>query len=362
MATIKLRFVNEFVDRHGRVRRYFRRPGCKAVPLPGLPGSTGFNDAYAAALADAPRIEIGASRTIPGTISALTVAYYNSAEFKHEISAATQGNRRAIIERFRSAHGDKPVATLTRDHVTAMLAKIERPHAKRNWIKAVRGLMHFAVAIGMRGTDPTERIKTTKPAKSEGFRTWGEGEIAAFRAHHPLGERARLALELLLGTAQRRGDVIRLGRQHVRDGVLHVRQNKTGATLAIPVSADLGEALAAATSEHLTFLTTARGEPFTAAGFGNWFRETCDEAGLHGFTAYGLRKAACRRLAEAGCSEKQIAAISGHLSLSEVQRYTKGADQARLARDAMNAVSDAFPAKKRTSIYKPQRPGLTNRS
>jgi hypothetical protein len=79
MATTKLRFVNEFVDRHGRLRRYFRRPGCKAIPLPGLPGSTEFNGAYSAALANAPPIEIGASRTVSGTISALIVAYYNSA-------------------------------------------------------------------------------------------------------------------------------------------------------------------------------------------------------------------------------------------------------------------------------------------
>jgi integrase len=65
----------------------------------------------------------------------------------------------------------------------------------------------------------------------------------------------------------------------------------------------------------------------------------CDEAGLHSLAAHGLRKAACRRLAEAGCSEKQIAAISGHASLNEVARYTKAADQVRLARDAMTKIA-----------------------
>ena len=53
-------------------------------------------------------------------------------------------------------------------------------------------------------------------------------------------------------------------------------------------------------------------------------------------TAHGLRKAAARRLAEAGCTMHEIAAITGHASLSEVQRYTRAADQARLARAAMD--------------------------
>jgi integrase len=362
MTRIRLRYVNAFRDRHGRLRHYLRRPGRKSVPLPGLPGSAEFMDSYQAALVSVPSVEIGARRTVPGTISALVVAYYNSAEFKHQFAAATQTMRRTIIERFRVEHGDKRVALLQREHILKMLARLERPYAQKNWIKTIRGLMRFAVSINMRADDPTEGIKTNRPAKSDGFRTWGEAEIAAFRAHHALGARARLALELLLGTAQRRGDVVRMGRQHIRENVLCVRQNKTGAVLEIPVVAELGEALDTTPSKHLTFLTTAHGKPFTAAGFGNWFRDMCDAAGLHGFTAHGLRKAACRRLAEAGCSEKQIAAISGHLSLSEVQRYTKGADQARLARDAMDAVQEAFPTKTRTSSYKPKRPRLTNRS
>jgi hypothetical protein len=52
--------------------------------------------------------------------------------------------------------------------------------------------------------------------------------------------RARLALALLLYTGQRRGDVIRMGAQHVRGGTLYVKQEKTGAELAIPMHPDLG--------------------------------------------------------------------------------------------------------------------------
>src|SRR5262249_34044198 len=136
-------------------------------------------------------------------------------------------------------------------------------------------------------------------------------------------------LELLLHTAQRRADVIRLGPQHVRGGVLSVRQQKTSKTLAIPVSPALVAALDALSSKHLTFLVTEEGKPFEAMAFTKWFRRCCNPAGLQGYSAHGLRKAACRRLAEAGCSANEIAAISGHASLREVERYTRAADSRR---------------------------------
>lgn len=83
---------------------------------------------------------------------------------------------------------------------------------------------------------------------------------------------------------------------------------------------------------NLTFLTTSFGKPYTAAGFGNSFRHWCNVAGLERrCSSHGLRKAACRQLAETGCSSHEIAAISGHITLARVQRYTKAVDQAALA-------------------------------
>jgi integrase len=78
---------------------------------------------------------------------------------------------------------------------------------------------------------------------------------------------------------------------------------------------------------------TEKGAPFTPAGFGNWFRDQCNAAGLRQCSAHGLRKAAAR-LANAGCSSDQIKAITGHRSLAEVAHYTRAADQRRLARQA----------------------------
>ena len=110
--------------------------------------------------------------------------------------------------------------------------------------------------------------------------------------------------------------------------------------MEIPILPGLQEVLSANRAEHLTFLTTRAGEPFTAPGFTNWFRDMCRAAGLPpGLSAHGLRKAVCRRLAEAGCSANEIAAISGHASLREVERYTKAADRKRMATTAMEAMS-----------------------
>jgi integrase len=126
-----------------------------------------------------------------------------------------------------------------------------------------------------------------------------------------------------------------MGYQHVKGSQIAVRQEKTDTLLLIPVHPELAVALAAVPNANMTFLLTGQGAPFTAAGFGNWFRDRCNEAGLPQCSAHGLRKAAATRLANAGCSIDQIKAITGHKSLSEVARYTAAADQVRLARQAI---------------------------
>jgi integrase len=127
-----------------------------------------------------------------------------------------------------------------------------------------------------------------------------------------------------------------MGWQHVvTDDLISVQQDKTGTKLMIPINPMLRLSLASVPRTNMTFLITERGAPFTPAGFGNWFRKQCDLAGLAKCSAHGLRKAAATRLADAGCSANQIAAITGHKSLSEVAHYTRAADQERLARQAL---------------------------
>jgi integrase len=326
-------YTHGFVDRHGKPRFYFRRPGHKQVPLPGLPWSPDFMAAYEAAMKGeaAPRIEIGASRTKPGTVAALVVAYFGSAQFL-SLSPSTQATYRGIIERFRAEHGHRRVAHLQRDKLSEMLGnRVKTPSAANNWLRMVRMLMQLAIEMGMRNDDPTLGIKTLK-IRSDGFQIWGPDQIEKFRARHAIGTKPRLALELLLNTAQRRSDVVRMGRQHVRDGALSIRQQKTGTLVEIPILPDLRVALDAMPADHLTYLTTEYGQAFSAAGFGNRFRQWCNDAELPiGYASHGLRKAAATRLADAGCTDHEIMAWGGWETLKEVQRYTKAANRKRLA-------------------------------
>jgi hypothetical protein len=219
------KYVHGFIDRHGRPRFYFRRAGFKRVPLPGLLWSPEFMEKYQTALDETPRVEVGAARTVAGTVNAVVIGYFASAAFQN-LAPASRQHYRGIIERFRREHGDKRIAKLERRNVIAMLdGKVGTPAAARDFLGCLRLLIRYAIDIGLRDSDPTLGIKPAKQ-KSDGFRTWSEEDIAAFELHHPVGSKPRLAFELLLHTAQRRADVIRLGPQHVRGGVLSVRQQK----------------------------------------------------------------------------------------------------------------------------------------
>jgi integrase len=330
------KFVQGFIDRHGKPRWYFRRPGFKRTSLPGLPWSPEFMAAYEEALAGQP-LQIGSARTKPGTVRALAVSYFNSPDFR-SLRPSSQAIYRGIVDRFCIQYGDNRIANLNREHIVKLMAaRAGRPVAANNLRKVLRAMMKHAVEIGLRADDPTRDVRPIR-VKSDGFHSWNDDEIARFEKRHPIGSLARLELCLLLYSGQRRSDVARMGAQHIRNGVLHVRQQKTGIELAIPVHPMLAAVIAETPTYHLTFLTNQFGRPFTAGYFGQWFREQCDMAGLRHCSARGLRKAAARRLAEAGCSTHEIAAITGHASLKEVARYTEAADRKRLAQSAMAKV------------------------
>lgn len=134
--------------------------------------------------------------------------------------------------------------------------------------------------------------------------------------------------------------MVRLGRQHIRDGAIQVTQQKTGTSLSIPIHSTLKAEIDRWPKDNMTFLVTASGKPFSPVGFSNWFSECAAQAGLPKHSSpHGLRKAASRWLAEAGCSSLEIAAITGHASLREVERYTKSAAQHRLAKAAISSLA-----------------------
>jgi integrase len=333
------KWTHGYIDQHDKPRFYLRRPGHKKIPLPGLPWSPEFMEAREAALKGGwSKVEIGGGRTVAGTVNAGLVSYYQASAFK-ALAESSQKMRRAILERFRADHGDK---RLDRMHGVALqnIFNSKTPAAARNWKKALRGFLNHSISLAMIKVDPLAGVTMAKMT-SKGHHPWESSECAQFEAFYPTGTRARLAYALLLQASQSRCDVVRMGRQHIRGNMMSMRRQKTDVPFNVEIMPPLQEAIdAMPPSDHLTFLVTAQGKPFTSAGFGNHFRDLCDAAGLpKRCTSHGLRKAAATYLAEQGATDHQLMAWFGWTSISQAQVYTKAANRKVMARGAAKLIS-----------------------
>jgi len=222
---------------------------------------------------------------------------------------------------------------MKREHVDAILGRFaDKPSAEIILLKRMRTLLRYAIEIGWRDNDPTAGVRAFKSVE---IHTWTESEIGQFESRWPIGTKQRLAFDLLLYTGQRGSDVSRMARPLAGEKI-RVVQQKTGAPLTITVHPELRRSFESCPSDHLAAIVTAYGTPFSIKGFGQFISDAIREAGLPQYCkAYGLRKAAARRLAEAGCSAHEIMAVTGHKTLSEVERYTRAAEQERLNAAAM---------------------------
>jgi integrase/recombinase XerD len=200
--------------------------------------------------------------------------------------------RWTILDHICSRHGDKPIAQLQSFHIRRLRdEKAETPSASHARLKALHALFGWAVEENVVVHDPTIGVKPLAH-HSEGHHSWSSEEIAAFEASHPVGSKARLAMSLMLYTACRRGDVVGLGPQHIKKGRLKYRQDKnktrSPVDMDIPIHRDLIKIIAETPSNHAAFLVTEHGKPYSVAGFGNKFREWCNDAGLPHCSAHGL--------------------------------------------------------------------------
>lgn len=322
-------YASAFKDVRGKERIRLRRTGWQTVYVQAKPGTPEFTEAYKAWERDG-KIIVGEAKVTPGSFDALITRFYRSSDFA-SIKESTQYVYRGELDRFRAKYGSRQAATMTAMHITNLLEKMqETPSAANNLLKRLRQLFDFAIRIGMRTDNPAKAVKPLK-VRSTGYQTWQEEQIEQFEAKWPIGTTQRLAFDLALYTAQRRSDVRVMGPQHVERGKIRVKQLKTGKTLLIPIHPRLAESIAATPTGHLAFLISQRNRPFTFKGFGMWFMRQCRDAGLQGYSMHGLRKAASRRMAEMGLSNQLIKSITGHSSDAEVARYTRDAEQEKMA-------------------------------
>jgi integrase len=334
VAVLKLKYVNEYVDRTGKLRRYFRRGGRTLGPLPGDVGSEEFMAAYQGYLSAGGSKPVPTVRNSEGTFGRLITDFYGSRPFAN-LKPSSRKIYRYVLEPLAKAHGHRSVASMTHKHASKLIQDIgaKRPGMANLTKSILQKMMKYAVREGWRDDNPLIGIE---PFKRGTHHTWTEGELKAFEARWRLGTRQRLAYALLLYTGQRGGDVVKMTRADIVDGELHVIQQKTGAELYLPIRPELTRAMQAYPAKGLTLIGDENGKPISRAALTHMMREAIKEAGLPAkCKPHGLRKAILRRLAEAGKTEKQIAAVSGHKTLREIERYTAAADQRRLAKDAM---------------------------
>jgi integrase len=355
---MKLRYLVADRSRHGQTRFYVRVPGRAKIRLQvDSIDDPQFGLAYAAALNGerwqpktvTATLRVPSDKPIPGSLRALCVKYFAYLANDPMLADITKANRRKFLEEVcreppqpgsTKVMGDMPVARFDATHVQAIVdRRVKTPEAANVRRKAISALFQWAIPRGYaKGANPATVVKAIR-TYSEGHRTWGQAEIDQFVKRHPLGTKAYLALALLLGLGQRRSDTAKLGRQHVKGSVIEFVQDKNEKRLhkhmRLPIIPMLAEALETIPKTQMTFLQTEYEKPFTSAGFGNWFRDRCDEAGLQGYSAHGLRKAQQALGADAGLSDRELMAIAGHESSTETSRYTKKRDRDLLAASGM---------------------------
>ena len=209
--------------------------------------------------------------------------------------------------------------------------------------KRLSTLMRLAVKWEFTENNPmhdAERIQH----KTKGYETWDEGDVKKFRSRWAQDTTQRLAFELMIYTGLRRSDVVRLGWGHIQGDfiVISTKKSQGLVELNIPIHPDFRAILDGIAHDHERLIITQHGKPRSEKSFTNWIIEAARSAGLPPHRSpHGLRKAACRRLAEAGCSALEIMSITGHSNIKEIEIYCRDVNKKRLAQAAIEKLKGA---------------------
>lgn len=327
-------FVYREISRHGKPVYYFRRGKGSRTRLPDL-NAPDFDEKYHEALvANAPPKKVAAGA---GSLKWLIDRYRETGAYRG-LSAATRKQRDNIFKHVVENAGHAPYKAVTRRKIVqGREDRAATPAQARNFLDAMRGLFRWAFEAELVSDDPTAGVKNPARPKSAGFEAWTEEEVVAYEERWPEGTKERVWLHVLLYTGLRRGDAVRIGRQHVRDGVATIRTEKTGTEVSIPILPALADTLAIGPTGDLAFIVGETGKPLTKESFGNMFRAACNAAGVKK-SAHGVRKIGATRAAEAGATVAELEALFGWTGGTMASHYTKTADRKRLAKSASEKI------------------------
>ncbi len=284
----------------------------------------------------------GTARKItPGSLADVIAQYKQAPEFRG-LRDRTRHEYAIYMDLLSKTWGPHPVTSIERKHIVALRNNYAETPAKANRLVTVlRIVLAYAIEMEYRRDNPAKEVN--RLAMGAGHASWPDEAIERFlETASPM---MVLALKLGLYTGQREGDVLAMS-WHDYDGErIQVVQSKTGTKLSIPVHAALRLALDGQERVSPIILTTLTGRPFRGSNFRSNFGNARKAAGLVGLTFHGLRYTAAAKLAEAGCSLKEIASITGHKSLAMIEKYTRDADQERLSGAAIIAWENASRTK-----------------
>jgi integrase len=284
------------------------------------------------------------------------IRYYRSPDFKMKGGDDDRKRRRGILEWFRKDFGNDMVADFTFEHIEAILIrKTEKQMnakgrivggqvAAINLRKQLRRVFALAKKLKWISDNPVLEADTVGQRRLNGYRTWEECHILQYQQRHPIGTKARLALEIILWTGQRRGDARLFGPKHIVDGKINYRTGKTGADIWLPVARDLRRAIDAMPAVGMTtYLVTAYGKPYSKDGLGNKIAEWCGQAGLEKeYRAHGLRKAIARRMAQLRATDEEMMAVGGWKDPGQVRVYTEAVGKQALAEGVIGRVDNEY--------------------
>jgi integrase len=213
----------------------------------------------------------------------------------------------------------------------------------KHFVTTMRGMFQWAInqpELPVR-SDPTQGVtfKRSRNDRKGGFPVWFEPEIIQYETRWPRGTRERVLFDIYQYTGLRRGDAAVVGKQHVRDGVIHLHTEKTGALVPIPILPELQETLDAGPLGDLAWFAKLNGAPMTKESVGNFFKEACKRAGIFTKSGHGVRKAAATTMADNGATHAELNSIFGWTGDQMASLYTESADRKRLAAGSIEKMS-----------------------
>jgi integrase len=327
------------VTRHGNTVWYVRVGKSRRIRIRSDFGTAQFDTEYQAAIAALPQ-ESAKDSNATGSLAWLVERYRETTAWT-KLSLATRRQRENILRPVIEKSGRQPFAKITKATILAGRdRRASSPHQARHFLDTMRGLFRWATDAGLVKVDPTIGVNDPARPKSDGFPPWSEDDVAAYYARWPIGTRERVWIDVIAYTGLRRGDAVRLGRQHIRNGIATIKTEKTGAVVILPILPILADTLAVGPCGDLTFITGARGNPLTKESFGNAFKDACKAAGISDRSAHGLRKIAATRAADRGATEAQLEAIFGWTGGRMASLYTRAANRRRLSVSAMHLLAN----------------------